>query len=81
MKIKSLWISKHKNLENITFTFNNRLTSLLVGLNGVGKSNLLEAISIIFRELDLAEKEENLTTNTSSFFFSSILSIHVKEMK
>jgi len=69
MRIKELWISKYKNLENITFTFNNRLTSLLVGLNGVGKSNLLEAISIIFRDLDLSEKEENLTTNTSSFFF------------
>lgn len=69
MKLKKLWVSKYKNLEDITFTFNNRLTTLLVGLNGFGKSNLLEAITIILRELDLAEREVNLTEEPDKFFF------------
>ena len=69
MKIKELWISKNKNLEDITFRFNNKLTTLLVGLNGFGKSNLLESIVTIFRELDLAKNDEDLTTKTSKYFF------------
>lgn len=69
MKIKSLWISEHKNIKDKTFTFNDRLISLLVGLNGLGKSNLLEAIVIIFRDLDLASSDKELTTETSKSFF------------
>jgi energy-coupling factor transporter ATP-binding protein EcfA2 len=69
MKLKKLWVSKYKNLEDITFTFNDRLTTLLVGLNGFGKSNLLEAITIILRELDLAEKEVSLTEDPDELFF------------
>ncbi len=53
MKIKKLWISQYKNLEDSTFTFNSDLTSLLVGKNGLGKSNLIEVLAIIFRDLDL----------------------------
>lgn len=78
MRINELWISKYKNLEDITFKFNNKLTTLLVGLNGYGKSNLLEAIVIIFRELDLAEREKDLTTETSSLFFDFTIEYNSK---
>lgn len=52
MKIKSLFIEKYKNIINQTFDFSesNNYT-LLIGGNGSGKSNLLEAISIIFAYL------------------------------
>lgn len=52
MKIKSLYIQKYKNLAPITINFEsgNGLT-MLVGNNGSGKSNVLEAISGIFHDL------------------------------
>lgn len=55
MKIKSLWISEYKNVQDFSLEFETELTSLLVGQNGLGKSNLLEAIALIFKDLDLIE--------------------------
>lgn len=55
MKIKSLWISEYKNVQDISLEFKTELTSLLVGQNGLGKSNLLEAIALIFKDLDIVE--------------------------
>lgn len=51
MKIRKLWISEYKNVKDIELEFNTDLTTLLVGQNGLGKSNLLEALSLIFNEL------------------------------
>ena len=42
MRIKSLWVSEYKNLKNIDLNFNSNLITLLVGQNGLGKSNLIE---------------------------------------
>ena len=54
MRIDSLWIESWKNLRNFSVDFDEtRLTTVIVGHNGTGKSNLLEAIVIIFRDLDL----------------------------
>lgn len=52
MKLKSLYIQNYKNLAPITINFEsgNGLT-MLVGNNGTGKSNVLEAISGIFHDL------------------------------
>ena len=52
MKLKSLYIEKYKNLSPLTIDFEagNGLT-MLVGNNGSGKSNVLEAISGIFHDL------------------------------
>lgn len=49
MKLKSLYIKKYKNLSG-TYNFEKSNAYIaLIGLNGSGKSNLLEAISIIFK--------------------------------
>ncbi len=69
MKIKKFWISEYKNLVDQTFEFDKGLIALLVGQNGLGKSNLLEIISSIFKELDLAEKIEDLNNTKSSIFY------------
>ena len=70
MKIKTLWISKYKNIENQWFHFEEKpLITLLVGQNGLGKSNLIEAITSILRQLDLAEHENQLITKTDEYFF------------
>lgn len=51
MKLKSLWIKDYKNLKDFHLDFEkgNGL-SILIGNNGSGKSNVLEAISGIFAE-------------------------------
>ena len=49
MKLKSLYIKEYKNIKEQTFDFSNSTGYIaLIGLNGSGKSNLLEAIGLIF---------------------------------
>ncbi len=49
MKLKSLYLEKYKNLSG-TYNFEESNAYIaLIGLNGSGKSNLLEVISIIFK--------------------------------
>ncbi|MBP5601889.1 MAG: AAA family ATPase [Treponema sp.] len=51
MQLKNLWIDNYKNLKDFSLDFGegNHL-SILIGNNGSGKSNVLEAISGIFAE-------------------------------
>lgn len=75
MKIKSLWVSEYKNLKEIDLTFNSNLITLLVGKNGMGKSNLIEILACIFKNLDLLETEEEFifwTFDTRNTFQYSI---------
>ena len=52
MRLKSVYIEEYKNIKNQTFDFsNNKGYIALIGLNGSGKSNFLEAIGIIFNGL------------------------------
>ncbi|ECD4439581.1 chromosome segregation protein SMC [Salmonella enterica] len=57
MKVDTLHIrSRFKNLENVKVDFDeNHLMTVVVGRNGSGKSNVLEALVAIFRNLDLGE--------------------------
>lgn len=57
MKIDKLHIkSPFKQLENIEIDFDkDDLMTVLVGRNGSGKSNIIEALASIFRNLDLGE--------------------------
>lgn len=60
MKVDYLHIkSRFKNLEDIKVHFDeNHLMTVIVGGNGSGKSNVLEALVSIFRNLDLGEKPD-----------------------
>ena len=52
MKLKNLYMQEYKNLVDFTVSFESgNGLSILVGNNGSGKSNLLEAISGIFHDL------------------------------
>lgn len=55
MKIDKLHVrSRFKNLENVAVDFDeDHLMTVIVGRNGSGKSNVLEALLSIFRNLDL----------------------------
>jgi predicted ATPase len=57
MKVDKLHIRSHfKNLENFKVNFDeDHLMTVVVGRNGSGKSNVLEALVSIFRNLDLGE--------------------------
>ena len=51
MRLKKLYIKDYKNLKDFSLDFENgRGLSILIGNNGSGKSNVLEAISGIFAE-------------------------------
>ncbi|HBC3583247.1 TPA: AAA family ATPase [Vibrio parahaemolyticus] len=57
MKVDKLHIrSRFKNLENVSVDFDeDHLMTVVVGRNGSGKSNVLEALVAIFRNLDLGK--------------------------
>lgn len=56
MRIDKLWIKDFKNLNDFDIDFDeDQMTTILIGQNGAGKSNLIEAIVIIFRDLDLGQ--------------------------
>jgi predicted ATPase len=57
MRLDEVTIGAFKNLENLTVDFDEKSPyTVLVGENGAGKSNLLEALTLIFRHLDLEER-------------------------
>jgi len=59
MRIDRLVLTDFKNLVGFEVDFDETSTrQVVVGRNGVGKSNLLEALTRIFRDLDLEEDSE-----------------------
>lgn len=54
MRLDKVYIDGFKNLNDCTADFDeNRLTTVVIGQNGAGKSNLIEAIVDVFRFFDL----------------------------
>ena len=58
MKIRRLFVPEYKNVK-VDVTFNADMITLLVGQNGVGKSNLLEILLLIFDELYQLKEKRN----------------------
>ena len=53
MRIDRVYIDGFRNLKDVEADFNEGcLTTVIIGQNGAGKSNLIEAIVEIFRHLD-----------------------------
>jgi predicted ATPase len=56
MRLDWLRLEKFKNLVDASIDFDeDELTTVLIGANGSGKSNVIEALVTIFRDLDLEE--------------------------
>ena len=54
MRLLRVWIDGYRNLNDVTVDFSeNDLTTVIIGENGTGKSNLIEAIVKVFQSLDL----------------------------
>lgn len=57
MRIDRLFIRRFRNLHDFSIDLQEqRFATVLIGANGTGKSNLLEAIVLIFRDLDLGRQ-------------------------
>src|SRR5882672_11457209 len=57
MRIDRLYLADFRNLVDFEVDFDQTSKrQVIVGRNGVGKSNLLEALTWIFRDLDLEEE-------------------------
>ncbi len=71
MKIKKVHLKgRFKNLDDFEFDFgNSSMETVLLGLNATGKSNFMEAIVIIFRDLDL-ERNPLVQKNAESFEYT-----------
>jgi len=71
MKIEKVHIKgRFKNLENFQFDFGKgSMETVLLGLNATGKSNFMEALVIIFRDLDL-EIPPVVQRNSENFEYS-----------
>jgi predicted ATPase len=62
MRIERLYIKNYGNLHDVAFTPDlTHQTSVVLGRNGAGKSNLIEALVEIFRDLE--------TGDTSTFYY------------
>lgn len=58
MRLDKVYIDGFKNLKQLIADFDeSRLTTVVIGQNGAGKSNLIEAIISIFRWVDLRRNE------------------------
>ena len=54
MRLLRVWIDGYRNLKNVEVNFDkDSLTTVVIGENGSGKSNLIEAIVEVFRVFDL----------------------------
>ena len=57
MRIDSVYIKDFKNLQDFSITLDpNKMETILLGQNAVGKSNFIESLVIIFKYLDLEKK-------------------------
>ncbi|WP_434130915.1 AAA family ATPase [Methylocaldum sp. GT1BB] len=56
MRLDKLWIKRFKNLSEVEIDFSEGdWVTVVIGWNGTGKSNVLEALVLIFRDLDLGK--------------------------
>ncbi len=59
MRLDHLWIGDYKNLKDVSIDFDEaHWITVLIGWNGTGKSNVLEALATLFRDLIMGENGE-----------------------
>ncbi len=56
MRLDRFWIGDYKNLKDVTVDFDeDHWVTVVIGWNGTGKSNVLEALATLFRDLLMGE--------------------------
>lgn len=70
-----------KNLKNVTIDFEEEeWITLVIGWNGTGKSNVLEALAVLFRDLIMGKNDKG-EKDKPSFAYSLRYFCHEKEIK
>ena len=60
MRLDLFWIGDYKNLKDVTVDFSeDHWVTVVIGWNGTGKSNVLEALATLFRDLMLGKNQDN----------------------
>ncbi|MBU0483581.1 MAG: AAA family ATPase [Proteobacteria bacterium] len=77
MKLENIYVEKWRNLKEFEINFSsNEFTTVLIGANGTGKSNLLEAIVWIFRFLDLGRNHPPFNYKIKYLCFDHNIEVH-----
>jgi len=76
VRLERIELPNFKNLTNFVAEFGPDPTTVLVGRNGTGKSNLIEAIVTIFRDLDAGPERLRATR----FPYRLVYSVHGKRV-
>ena len=76
MRLDYFWIGRYKNLNDVSVDFSeNHWVTVVIGWNGTGKSNVLEALATLFRDLIMGENEAR-EKNKPSFPYRLRYSMH-----
>lgn len=76
MRLNHFWIREYKNLRDVSIDFDeNNWVTVLIGWNGTGKSNVLEALAALFRDL-ITEKNDKNQSKRPSFSYKIIYQCH-----
>lgn len=66
MRLDYFWIGDYKNLKDITVDFSeDHWVTVVIGWNGTGKSNVLEALATLFRDLAIGENQDRVKNKPS----------------
>ncbi len=66
MRLDYFWIGDYKNLKDVTVDFSeDHWVTVVIGWNGTGKSNVLEALATLFRDLVMGENEAGIKNRPS----------------
>lgn len=78
VRLDLFWIGDYKNLKDVTVDFDeDHWVTVVIGWNGTGKSNVLEALATLFRDLVMGENEEGVK-NKPSFSYKLRYQMHEK---
>ncbi|NMF86633.1 AAA family ATPase [Nodosilinea sp. P-1105] len=76
MRLNHFWIREYKNLRDVSIDFDeDNWVTVLIGWNGTGKSNVLEALAALFRDL-ITEKNDKNQNRRPSFSYKLIYQCH-----
>lgn len=82
MRLDKVYIDGFKSLLDVSVDFDeSRLTTVLIGQNGAGKSNLLEAIADIFRFIDLQTNPPHYTFEIEYRIRGHTITVNNRERK
>lgn len=66
MRLAKFKIGSYKNLKNVSIDFDeNEWITVVIGWNGTGKSNVLEALATLFRDLIMGKNQEGVIDKPS----------------